>query len=113
MPDKNDVARRLAESHYRTDTTIVNIVRLTTGDETEERPDEPVKLLEVNEATVEGIFPLGFDAHPERGIDYPSVIVEVTPDEFEKIKDGEIELPNGWQLGGSIPRPTEAESTSA
>jgi hypothetical protein len=110
MSDKSEVARRLAESHYRTDATIVQIIRLSTGDEAEQSPDEPVKLLEVNEATVEsGILPLGFNAHPESGIDYPCVIVEVTPREFEEINKGNLRLPNGWQMGESLPRPSATE----
>lgn len=113
MSDKDETARILAESHYRTDTTIVNIVRLTAADEAERRPEEPVKLLEVNEATVEGLFPLGFDADPEHDINHASVIVEVTPNDFEKIRQGEIELPNGWQLGDAIPRPAGAASAGA
>jgi hypothetical protein len=49
-------------------------------------------------------MPLKFDAAPASGIDYPSVIVEVTPDEYESIKKNELSLPIGWFLGPVIPR---------
>lgn len=111
MADKRQTARLLAESHYRTDQSIVRIVTVMAGPEAEARPSEPVKLLEVNEATVPlGIRPLGFSAQPEGGIDFPSVIVEVTPDEFQEIRAGRLPLPNGWRLGEEIPRPAEVES---
>ena len=106
MRDKNEVAKLLAQCHYRTDSTLVQVVRLMCDDATEDRPDEPIKLLEVNEATVaSGIVPLQFDAHPESGIDYSSVIVEVTPEEYDEIEAGRLELPNDWQIGDLLARP--------
>ena len=114
MADKNEVARRLAESHYRTDVSTVCIYRLESDPQREASPDEPIKLLEVNEATIaSGILPLQFDAHPERGIDYPCVIVEVTPEEYEEIKHDRLKLPYSWQIGETLPPPQEAQSTEA
>ncbi len=114
MTDKDKVARKLAAGHYQTDPTIVKIVRCSTGNEDENRPDEPIKLLEVNEATIpSGIVPLQFDAHPSSGIDYPSVIVEVTPTEFQDIEAGQLQLPLGWQMGELFPRPVQSESAGA
>ncbi len=110
MSDKDEVARKLAAGHYQTDPTIVKIVRYSTGNEDENLPDEPIKLLEVNEATIpSGIVPLQFDAHPSSGIDYPSVIVEVTPAEFQDIEQGQLPLPLGWQMGELFPRPIQSE----
>jgi len=69
--------------------------------------------LEVNEATIpSGIVPLHFDAHPESGIDYPSVIIEVTPEEFKQIGQHRLELPNGWKMGESYARPSAVEGSS-
>ena len=46
--------------------------------------DEPIKFLEVNAATVPtGVMPLQFGPVPASGIAFSSVIIEVTPDEFE------------------------------
>jgi hypothetical protein len=86
MADKDEVARRLAEMHYRTEAGITQIFRITQKVEVEITPAEPIKLLEVNKHTIaSGILPLGFDPAPANGIPFPSVIVEVTPAEFEKI----------------------------
>ena len=70
-------------------------------------PDERIILLEVNSNTVPaGIMPLHFSPVPSAGIHYhPSVIMEVTPDEFEKIQTGELKLPNNWTMGEEIPKP--------
>ena len=67
---------------------------------------EPIKLLEVNADTVaSGIMPLHFGAAPASGIPYPSIIIEVTPDEFDKIQSNEMKLPEGWTIGEELPRP--------
>ena len=54
-----------------------------------------------------GIMPLYFGPVPSSGIPYPSVIVEVTPDEFERIKVKELELPNGWAIAEEYANGTE------
>jgi hypothetical protein len=101
MPDLREATRSLAQAHYLVEPGLVSIFRLIGPAGTEE---EPIKLLEVNRDTVPtGIMPLGFDAAPDRGIPYPSIIVEVTPDEYEQIRSGALALPNGWRIGDEIP----------
>ena len=57
--------------------------------------------------TVEsGVMPLHFGPAPASGIPYSSIIVEVTPSEFEKIRTHELRLPDGWEIGEELPRPT-------
>ena len=64
-----------------------------------------VKLLEVNADTApSGILPLYFGPVASSGIPYPSVIVEVTPDEFEKIGLHELRLPDGWTIAEEYPK---------
>lgn len=57
-------------------------------------------LLEVNEETTSsGVLPIYFGPDPASQIYHPSVIIEVTPEEYDKIARGELPLPNGWELG--------------
>src|SRR6185437_13774149 len=106
MTNKNEEARRLAEAHYGVEAGITQIYRITANAGAEVRPDEPIKLLEVNENTIPvGIMPLGFGPVPRHGIHHPSVIVEVTPEEFEKIRSRELELPGGWTVSDLVPKP--------
>lgn len=66
---------------------------------------EPIKLLEVNENTIaSGILPLSFGPATAYG-NYPSVILEVTREEFDKIKSNELKLPHCWKIGEMIPKP--------
>jgi len=105
MPNKTDVARRLAKAHYQVEAGITQIFRIVGRPEAELRPEEPIKLLEVNQFSIpSGVMPLYFDAAPARGILFPSVIVEVTPEEFTKIRSQELKLPEGWTLGELFPK---------
>lgn len=100
MPEKDDVARLLAEAHRAMEPTIRRIVRLVAEREDDAR--EPVKLLEVNPATSpSGIIPIAFTADPP-SVPYPSVVVEVTEAEFDQINAGTLTLPAGWHLGDTL-----------
>lgn len=104
---KEAVALRLAQAHYAVEPGIVRIVRLVASSRQEADPTEPVKLLEVNQdTTADGIRPIFFGSHPSSGIFYPSVIVEVTPEEFEDIRQDPTLLPNDWRLGDELPQPS-------
>ena len=106
MTDKDAVARKLADHHYFVEEGITHIFRLTGRPEAEARPEEPIKLLEVNENTVpSGVMPLGFGTLPEAGIPFPSVIVEVTPEEFKQIQAHELKIPLGWTIGALFEKP--------
>jgi hypothetical protein len=103
---KDAAARRLALTHFEIEDGLTHIFRITGPAEVEENESEPIKLLEVNEATVpSGVMPLHFGAAPARGIPYPSIIVEVTPDEFEQIIAQAVKLPKGWAIGEELPKP--------
>lgn len=100
MSDKDLVTQSLARFHYETLPEITEIFRLTAPDR-ENLPSEPIKLLEVNPETVAtGIMPLAFPPIPASGV-YPSVIVEVTPDELARVQAGELKLPNSWQIAAA------------
>lgn len=111
MPNKDDDARVLAESHYRIEPGITQIFRVA-GDVTDESsPVEPIKLLEVNQYSIpSGIMPLRFDAVPAAGVHYPCVIIEITPEEFVQVQAKTMPLPNGWTVGDPIPRPADADA---
>jgi hypothetical protein len=100
MAEKDEVAQRLADAHRDAEPWIVRIVRLMSRNEAEGR--EPVKLLEVNPATSpSGVLPIAFAPDPP-GVPFPSVVVEVTPDEYKKIALGQLPLPNDWTLGTTL-----------
>jgi hypothetical protein len=102
---KDLAAIELAMRHFELEDGLVRVFRVHGSMAAEMRPGEPIKLLEVNEATSpSGVIPLYFGPIPARGINFPSVIIEVTPAEFEKIKASELVLPDGWTIGDEIRR---------
>ena len=106
--EKEAAAEVLAKKHYELETGLSHVFRITTSAKSEVIPSEPIKLLEVNENTVEsGVMPLSFGPMPTRGINFPSTIIEVTPNEFRKIQARELRLPEGWQIREELPRPVD------
>ncbi|HKI38147.1 MAG TPA: zf-TFIIB domain-containing protein [Gemmataceae bacterium] len=110
LHDKAKAARDLARRHFQIEPGITRITTLWAALAFEALPDTPIKLLEVNENTVpSGVMPIHFGRVPGSGVPFPSVIVEVTPEEFEKIKTAELKLPDGWSLGEELPKPSDLD----
>lgn len=93
---KDDATRELVEWHFRVEPELQQVLRIV--GENEEAADEPIKLLEVNAATVAtgSVEPFAFAA--SKSTPFPTVIAEITPDEFDRVRRAEIKLPEGWSL---------------
>lgn len=107
MPSIDDEARELARKHYEIEEGVTQIIRINdcAYDAAGGRPDNRIILLEVNENTIpSGIMPIPFGPSQVAGTHYPSIIVEVTPDEFARLQSHELKLPPGWELGELISR---------
>lgn len=90
--DREKVAKELVDYHVIAEDEIVLAVMYARkgGDHQE----EPIKLLEVNRATVPaGIMPVYFGQTKEYP---PVVIIEVTEEEYRAVADGSLPLPDGW-----------------
>jgi hypothetical protein len=99
-------AAALARAHYEIEPGLRVIYRLESPDASDLR----IKLLEVNEQTVPtGIVPVGFPPHPASGLHFPSVVIEVTPKEYEAITRKQLHLPSGWEVRESYERPRPEE----
>jgi hypothetical protein len=93
--DRNDAAKRLIHWHFEIEPELQE-VWLIIDDGTS--PDEPIKLLEVNAATpaTGSVEPFSFP--PADDIPYRTIIAEVTPEEFEALRERPNDLPPGWDL---------------
>lgn len=69
MATKEEQARQLAQMHYNMDSGLKHVFKITGSTDVELKPDEPIKLLEVNQDSFpSGILPLHNSArHPPRG----------------------------------------------
>lgn len=90
--NREKVARDIVEHHVIVEDEIVlAILYARSGGD---RPEEPIKLLEVNRATVPaGVMPVYFGQTKEYP---PVVIIEVTEEEFRALEEGSLLLPDGW-----------------
>ncbi len=103
---KSETARNLAKAHFANEPNLRHIYLLEPLNEDD--PRDPIKLLEVVEGTFErGIEPIAFPADPARGIDYPVLIVEVSPSEYEAIRNDLDNMgglvTHGWSMGSELP----------
>ena len=101
---KLETAKKLAKAHYAVEPNLKQIFLLKPIKEND--PDEPIKLLEVVEGTIErGIEPIAFTADPSRGIEYPSLIVEISPKEYKGLRFYKRKFESrGWSLGKELTR---------
>ena len=93
---KDEAVRELAEWHFGVEPDLTRVIRIVA--ENEDEPNEPIKLLEVNAATVAtgSVEPYAFA--PSESVPFPTVIAEITPEEYERVQRDEIKLPKGWSL---------------
>jgi len=99
---KLETAKLLARAHKEVERQLRSVHLLKPMDD--EDPNDPIKLLEVVEGTIErGIEPIAFTSDPSRGIHFPSVIVEVSPDEFQRLLEGNLDFgERDWEIGEEL-----------
>ena len=89
-----EVAEELARAHMEDDPETTDVFLAEATDE--------VRLVEVSgslgrEAPLDvEVFSVRFAAQPGNGVDYPSVIVLLSPQEWEAVKNDQLKLPSGW-----------------
>lgn len=94
MRDLKEVARDLANAHREADPATTTIKFFPSARQNE------VCLVEVSSdaPTTEEVMPFRFAASNGNGVEYPSVVILLSPVEWEKVKVGDLSLPEGWDL---------------
>lgn len=100
MQSKDQVARALIAEHFAIEPHLQAVYRMVA--ENEASVTEPIKLLEVNAATVRTGRVTPFEFSPTQKIPFPTVIAEVTPEEFEVLQADSSKLPKGWRLDRAL-----------
>ena len=86
-----ECALELARAHREIDPATQRVY-LASG-------DEPlIRLVEVsgNVPSTSEFLPYAFTADPENGVPYASVLILVSPDEWDRLDAGQRKLPQGW-----------------
>ena len=109
MADKDEEARKLAEAHYEVEVGITQIFRITRSAEAEVLPNEPIKLLEVNENTIPvGIMPLASARRRRMAFIIRRSSSRSLRRSSKEFSPRNSPLPDGWTISDLVPRPLEA-----
>lgn len=97
--EKDRIARELANFHAAQEDSVRQIFRLVS--QNEDADSEPVKLLEINTQTIpSGVIPVYFG--PSSDVPIASVVIEISAEEFEQIRENQLKLPHGWCQGEKL-----------
>ena len=90
--ERTEVARRLVQWHFEVEPDLeeVYVFMGEAGD--------PIRLLEVNPATVPSEHFEAFSFAPTKDVPFLTAIAEVTREEFERLRARPGSLPKGWDL---------------
>lgn len=91
-----EVARELAQAHRAEDGGTVHVLLA--------RNDQEVRLVEVSRSvdSTGEVLPFRFAARPDLDVPYPSVVVLLGEDDWERVQDGELKLPEGWDVPSAL-----------
>src|SRR5437667_91714 len=92
----DEVAKVLADAHRKEDPQT-KVVFLS-------KSDQEVRLIEVSGSvgTTGEVLPFRFAASPKEGIDYPAVVILLSEEDWKKVEDGQLGLPEGWETPRKI-----------
>ena len=99
--DRDSMARWYAQEHLKTDPGIVAVYYLPA-----DAGEREIRFVEINrligDRTDEALEPIDFgvDAGTENA--HRLFVLDVTPEQWDRIRSKEIGLPANWSLGGAI-----------
>ncbi len=93
---KEEAVQELVSWHFSIAPNVKKIYWIVTDDEN--LPEEPIKLLEVDESTITTGDVQAFNFAGTEEIPYSMTIALISPDELKKIEAKAIPLPDGWRL---------------
>jgi len=93
---KDAAARRLIQWHFAVEPELREVYRIVLDDEGSQ--EEPIRLLEVNAATVPTGSVEPFTFSPTKEIPFRTVIAEITPEELASFRSNPKAFPKGWSL---------------
>jgi hypothetical protein len=97
QPAISDQARKLALEHRKSDPELFEVYVAPGADE--------VRMVEVSKSayTTREVIPFRFGARPESELPFDTVMVLLSLEELQLLRDEKLELPEGWgEFGGLI-----------
>lgn len=96
--NRDSIAATYARRHKKTDPAIRAIHYLPAG-----APQNEIRLVEVNEAITgtAGPEPIDFGVDSGTPNEHKLIVFDVTPEQWDEVREGTLPLPEGWTLEGS------------
>lgn len=95
--DRNSMARWYAQEHLKTDPGLITVHYLPQNAEERE-----IRLVEVNELLAERnddiLEPIDFGVDTGSDNAHKLFVLDVTPDQWERIQSGQLALPGNWSI---------------
>jgi hypothetical protein len=93
-----DVARELAAAHRAEDPETSNVYLAPA--------EEEVRLIEITTAVSSAepgkVLPFRFAKRPDLDLPYDAVVVLLSPEEWDQVRDGRLALPEGWGQANAL-----------
>lgn len=100
--DRDEMAKWYARRHLKTDPGILEVHYLPAN-----APEREIRFVEVNSLIASRaenpVEPLDFGVDMDSPTEHTLFVADVTPEQWNRIKQGTLSLPNGWSLTDSVP----------
>ena len=104
--NRESLARWYAKEHLKTDPGIDSIHYLPTN-----AGEREIRFIEINtliaDRNDDALEPIDLGIDTGTDTAHKLFVLDVTPEQWERIQAGELPLPNGWSLDGAIPYANE------
>ena len=102
--DRDSKARWYAKQHLKTDPGIRTVNYLPAN-----APDREIRFVEVNELIADmndnSLEPLDFGVDTGMDTEHKLFVLDVTPDQWDRINQGSLALPSDWSLDSAVSFP--------
>ena len=99
--DRDAVARWYATEHLKTDPGIVSVYYLPANADERE-----IRLIEINrligDRNDDALAPIDFGIDTGMDTEHKLFVLDVTPEQWERITSQQLGLPSNWSLDGAI-----------
>ena len=99
--NRDSMARWYAEEHLKTDPGIVSVYYLPTS-----AGEREIRFVEINhligDRNDDALEPIDFGVDSGMDTAHKLFVLDVTPDQWKRIKLQELSLPSNWSLEGAI-----------
>jgi hypothetical protein len=100
--EKDATARWYATQHLKTDPGIRSVYYLPTNS-----PEREIRFIEINgligDRDDDTLEPIDFGVDTGMETEHKLLVLDVTPSQWDRIRESSLQLPQGWSLQDAVP----------